>query len=169
MNSKDLLRQNLEVNGKRVLNMLETMREQPLTFPTPNGGCHPLWILGHLAYTESYVVRTVMLGEANPLEEMQEQFGNGSQPVADAAVYPSFDQLKTRCREVRDATLATLESLSEEDLDQPGRKVPERMVRTWTSYRSCLQFTADHWYMHFRQVLDARRASRGEQEAAEQA
>ena len=42
--------------------------------PTPKGGCHTLWVLGHLAYIEALVVHGFMLGERNPLAEWEELF-----------------------------------------------------------------------------------------------
>ena len=32
-----------------VIGLIESMRDAPLTFPTPNGGCHPLCVVGTLA------------------------------------------------------------------------------------------------------------------------
>jgi hypothetical protein len=54
------------------LTLLEDMRDAPLTFPTPNGGCHPLWILD----------------EPNPLASWESMFCRGTEPVADASAYP---------------------------------------------------------------------------------
>ena len=50
-----------------VLARIEDMREHAVVFPTSNGGCHTLWVLGHLAFIEALVVRTFMRGESNPL------------------------------------------------------------------------------------------------------
>lgn len=52
MQSKDLLKMNLESCMGMLLPMIEDMKDAPLTFPTPKGGNHPLWVLGHLAYSE---------------------------------------------------------------------------------------------------------------------
>jgi hypothetical protein len=49
MHTIDLIRDNLKKSRDRVLARVEDMREHSMVFPTPNGGAHTLWILGHLA------------------------------------------------------------------------------------------------------------------------
>ena len=71
MQSIDLIRDNLEKSASRVLARVEEMREHCGVFPTPNGGGHTLWVLGHLAYIEALVIRVFMLGEPNPLAEWE--------------------------------------------------------------------------------------------------
>ncbi len=129
-----------------------------MVFPTPNGGCHTLWVLGHLAYIETLVVRTFMLGEANPLAHWEEVF-DGPDVSGDISEYPPFDEVLAKCREVRESTVVLLDSLREEDLDSVSGKVPEGFQDTFGTYRLCLQYVADHWYMHRGHLGDARRAA----------
>src|SRR5262245_50958515 len=124
MQSIDLLRENLEKSRERVLAHVEDMREHCVVFPTPRGGGHTLWVLGHLAYIEGLVVRRFMLGEDNPLADWEETF-DGADTSGDIDRYPAFDHVLARCREMRDATLTVLESLSEADLDQVSAHVPK--------------------------------------------
>ena len=137
---------------------VEEMREHCVVFPTPNGGCHTLWVLGHLAYIEALVVRAFMLGERNPLAEWEEVF-DGADTSGDISQYPPFDDVLTRCRGARQSTITLLDSLSEDDLDKVSAKVPEGFEQTFGTYRRCLQYVADHWYMHRGQLADARRAA----------
>jgi hypothetical protein len=74
MQSIDLIRDNLKKSRDRVLARVEEMREHCAVFPTPRGGSHTLWVLGHLAYIEALVVRRFMLGEGSPLAEWEEVF-----------------------------------------------------------------------------------------------
>jgi len=127
-------------------------------FPTPNGGCHTLWVLGHLAYIEALVIRTIMLGEPNPLAGWEAVF-DGSDVSGDIDRYQSFDHVLAKCRDVRASTLALLDSLSEQDLDTRSAKVPAGFEDTFGTYRLCLQYVADHWYMHRGNLADARRAA----------
>ena len=60
---------------------------------------------------------------------------------------------------MRESTLALLDSLSEDDLDRVSAKVPAGFGGTFGTYRHCLQYVADHWYMHRGQLADARRAA----------
>src|ERR687898_684780 len=87
MQSIDLIRDNLRKSRDRVLARVEEMREHCVVSPTRNGGCHTLWVLGHLAYIEALVVRRFMLGEDNPLAEWAEVF-DGADTSGDVNHYP---------------------------------------------------------------------------------
>ncbi|MCA9728730.1 MAG: DinB family protein, partial [Candidatus Eisenbacteria bacterium] len=123
MLSIDLIRENLEKSRARVLGRVEDMRDHCLVRPTPNGGAHTLWTLGHLAYIEMLVTRTLMLGEVNPLAGWEAIF-DGSAVSGDSDAFPPFEEVLVMCREARESTLALLDSLSEEDLDRSGARVP---------------------------------------------
>jgi hypothetical protein len=158
MLSIDLIRDNLQKSADRVLARVEEMSAHSLVFPTPNGGCHTLWVVGHLAYIEALVVRVFLMGESNPLAAWEQLF-DGPESSPDANAYPPFDQVLARCREMRRGTIALVESLSEEDLDKPSANAPKGWDETFGTYRRCLQYLADHWYMHRGHLADARRAA----------
>ena len=77
----------------------------------------------------------------------------------DVRLYPPFDEVLAKCRDVREATLSLLDSFSEADLDTVSAKIPPRFDDTFGTYRLCLQYVADHWYMHRGQLADCRRAA----------
>lgn len=158
MDSIELIRQNLVRSRDFALAKIEDMRGHGTVFPTLNGGGHTLWVLGHLAYIEGLVVRAFMLGEENPLAAWESVF-DGGDTSGDASDYPPFDEVLARCRERRADTLALIDSLSESDLDTASAECPAGHEQTFGSYRACLQFMADHWYMHRGQLADARRAA----------
>ena len=158
MQSIDLIHDNLEKSTSRVLVRVEDMREDCMVFPTPEGGCHTLWVLGHLAYIEALVVRVFMLAEPNPLDEWKEIF-DGAEITDDASRYPSFDQVLAKCREMRQATVSLLALLTESDLDKVSQNAPKGFEDMFGTYRLCFQYVADHWYMHRGQLADARRAA----------
>ncbi len=158
MQSIDLIRDNLTKSREIVLARVEEMREHCLVFPTPNGGCHTLWVLGHLAYIETLVVRTFMLGDENPFAHWEKIFDSG-QVSADSGLFPPFDQVLATCREVRASSLALLGSFTEEDLDRKSAHPPHGFEAMFGTYRLCLQYVADHWYMHRGHLADARRAA----------
>ena len=158
MQSIDLIRDNLTKSRDRVLARVEEMREHCFVFPTPNGGCHTLWVLGHLAYIETLVVRSFMLGEDNSLAHWEQVFDSG-QVSADGGVYPPFDQVLATCRAVRASTVALLDSLTEDDLDRSSVNAPKGFAGMFGTYRLCLQYAADHFYMHRGHLADARRAA----------
>jgi hypothetical protein len=158
MQSIDLIRDNLKRSESRVLARVEEMREHSVVFPTSRGGCHTLWVLGHLAYIEALVIRTFMMGETNPLAGWESVF-DGADVSGEINHYPPFDDVLARCGEVRASTLALLDSFSEHDLDTRSAKVPSGFEDTFGTYRLCLQYVADHWYMHRGHLADARRAA----------
>lgn len=158
MESIDLIRENLERSRDIVLARIEDMRQHALVFPTPRGGCHTLWTLGHLAYVESLVVRRFMLGEPHPLAHWEAPF-DGADVSGRAGDFPPFDAVLAECRRVRGATLRLLDTLAEADLDRPSARIPEGVEHLFGTYRRCLQYAADHWFMHRGQLADARRAA----------
>ncbi len=158
MNSIDLIVTNLKNSRDIVLARVDEMGEHAMVPPTSNGGGHTLWVLGHLAFIEALVIRTFALGETNPLAGWQDIF-DGNSVSHDENVYPSFDEVLHKCRQMRASTLTLLGTLSEEDLDQVGAKVPEGQEKIFGTYRHCFQFVGDHWFMHRGQLADARRAS----------
>ena len=158
MHSIDLIRGNLNRSTTRVLERIEDMRDHGLVYPTPNGGCHTLWVLGHLAYIEGLVTRTFMLGEPNPLDHWKALF-DGDEVSANINQYPPFEDVLITCRQARQATIAHLNTLAEADLDTPSAQSPAGYEHTFGTYRLCFQYTADHWYMHRAHLADARRAA----------
>ncbi len=158
MQSIDLIRDNLTKSSDRVLLRIEEMRDHSVVFPTPNGGCHTLWVLGHLAFIEGLVINQFMLGEANPLADWEELF-DGSEVSGDLSQFPPFEDVLARCRAMRTRTITLIDSLTEEDLDKESANTPQGYEETFGTYRRCLQYVADHWYMHRGHLADARRSA----------
>lgn len=158
MQSIDLIRDNLKRSRERVLARVEEMREYCLVFPTPKGGAHTIWVLGHLAYIEGLVVWKFMLGQPNPLAEWESSF-DGSDTSGNASDYPPFERVFDKCVEMRERTVELVGSLCEDDLDRDSAEVPAGFEDTFGTFRHCLQFVADHWYMHRGQLADARRTA----------
>ena len=99
-----------------------------------------------------------MLWEGNPLAQWEDVF-DGADAGGDISQFPPFDEVLAKCREVRESTVALLDSLSEDALDEVSAKAPEGFEDTFGTYRLCLQYIADHWYMHRGHLADARRAA----------
>ena len=158
MDSIDLIRENLKRSEEIVLARVEEMRGHGLVMPTPRGGCHTLWILGHLGYIEALVVHDFMLGEQNPLADWADVF-DGAEVSAEGARFPSFDKVLEECRGTRASTVALLDTLTEDDLDRTSANVPDGAAWLFGTYRRCFQYAADHWFMHRGQLADARRAA----------
>ena len=158
MLSIDLIRENLKRSENIVLARIEDMREHSVVFPTPRGGCHTLWVLGHLAYIESLIIHGFMLGEPTPLADWEEIF-DGYDISGDVEHFPPFDRVLEECRRIRASTISLLDSLAENDLDKESENVPHGVEGLFGTYRHCFQYAADHWFMHRGQLADARRAA----------
>ena len=89
MYTKDAIRYSLTLADQATMRSLATIEDAPLTFPTENGGCHPLWVIGHLAFVEG-LTHEMLGGGGNPVAHWAEIFGQDTVPTADAAQYPAF-------------------------------------------------------------------------------
>ncbi len=158
MKTKDLLKYSIEFSSNRLFTLLEDMKENPLVFPTPNGGNHPLWVVGHLAYIESLLVQKYMLGGEHPLKDWADMFGIGSEPVDDPAKYPSYEEVVKIYKETNSKTLEILDSLSEEDMDQASKNCPDGYEDFIGTYWKILLTVGLHASFHKGQVADSRRA-----------
>jgi hypothetical protein len=158
MFTKDAIQFALTVSNGAVLGVIDKMAGAATKFPTPNGGCHPLWVLGHLTLIEG-TIPAVLYGEKNPVAEWQKFFGEGSEPVNDAGAYPSFTEVREKYLELREQNLKLLESLSEEDLDKPTKAPPKGREQEFATYGRSFLTLALHQSMHRSHVTDALRAS----------
>ena len=158
MHTKQAIQFALTVSNGAVMSEIDKMSNAPTTFPTPNGGCHPLWVLGHLTMVEG-MIPTVLYGEKNPVAEWQEYFGENSVPTSDAEAYPSFAVIREKYFELRERNLKLLESLGEEDLDKPTKAPPKGREREFATFGQAFLVLALHQAMHRSHVTDAVRAA----------
>jgi len=158
MQTKDALTFALTMSDRAVLSSIEEMRDRPTTFPTPKGGCHPLWVLGHLSLIEGGIPN-VLFGEPNPVADWYPLFGEGSEPVADASAYPAFDEVLAKYRALRANNLSILAGLSEADLDRATAAPPKGREREFATFGQTFLVLAMHQILHRGNVTDARRAA----------
>jgi uncharacterized damage-inducible protein DinB len=158
MNAIELIKLTLAQSKAMTMNLVADMRDQPTVMPTPHGGNHPLWVLGHLTYAEAGLLGRFIGGGANPLEKWKPIFGGGSEPVADASKYPSWDELMAEFERVRANTLKTLATYTDADLDRPTN-APENMKTFFGTIGQVFMMIALHGTFHGGQVADARRTA----------
>jgi len=159
MKATDLLRFQLEASKNLTAGLLADMQDAPLTQPTPNGGNHPMWVAGHLAYSEANLTNFILTGITNPLLEWKKIFGAGSEPTTNASDYPPFQDVLAKWDEVRANTLSILETLSDEDLEKPSANPPAGREAFFGTYGKVFSVVSLHAMMHRGQVADARRAA----------
>lgn len=158
MKAIDLLRNALDFSEQFGMPMLEDMRDAALTKPTPKGGNHPLWIIGHLAGSE-VAIRGMVTGESNSLEQWQAPFAPGTEPTSRASDYPSYDEALEKFLQVRAETLALLDRMDDADLDRPPKTVPPGMEESFKTNGDVLMLILIHQQFHMGQIADARRAA----------
>lgn len=158
MHAKDAIEFALTASNRTVLSLIDKMSDSPTTFPTPNGGCHPLWVLGHLAFVEG-MIPSVLFGKANPVAEWGKYFGESSEPSNDPNAYPAFAEVRAKYMELRDQNLQVLRSLTEEDLDKPTKSPPKGREHEFATFGHSLLVLSLHQMMHRSHVADALRAA----------
>jgi hypothetical protein len=158
MQTKELLVTALQQSYGLVMPLLEDLKSAPLVAPTPKGGNHAHWILGHLVVSDGQF-RAMMRGISNPVEQLTPLFGGGSTPEPKGNNYPSYEELLTKLVNLRHETMAWLESLTENDMDQPSKVIPPGFEAFFGTWRSCLLMQAMHWMNHRGQLADCRRSA----------
>lgn len=158
MYTKDAILFALNLAEGAMLRSLLAIEDAPLTFPTPNGGCHPMWVLGHLAFVEG-MTHELLTGEANPVASWGPMFGPSTQASSDARQYPAFQEVRSRYAQLRTRTLKLLDSFTEADLDKRVSNPPKGLEEHFATYGKALLTVALHQTMHRSHVTDAVRAA----------
>lgn len=158
MNAIEFIKLSLETSTGWAMGLINDMKDAPLTQPTSNGGNHPLWVLGHIVRAESDLLDGFILGKPNRFSELEGVFSMGTTPSTDASQYPSMDELLGKFEEIRSATLAHLETLTDADLDKPSH-APQEFGASFGTVGACFAAMSTHISFHAGQVADARRAA----------
>jgi hypothetical protein len=157
MNTIDYIKMSLENSKGWALGLISDMKDAPLQQPTSNGGNHPLWLLGHIVRAESDLLDGFIHGKPNRFPEL-EVCSMGKPPSMDASEYPSMDELLGKFEEIRSASLAHLDTLSEADLDG-STHAPEEFGPSFGTVGAVFAAMSTHMSFHAGQVADARRAA----------
>jgi hypothetical protein len=158
MYTKDAIRYALTMADQATMRSLDTIEDAPLTFPTANGGCHPLWVVGHLAFVEG-VTHEMLGGGGNPVNHWAAIFGQNTVPAADAAQYPPMRDVRAKYAQLRKRNLELLESMTEADLDQPTPWQPTGLEEHFATRGKALLTIALHQMAHRAHITDSVRAA----------
>ena len=123
MTSKELLIHQLKMLLEWTDGPARDLADKPLVFPTPTGGNHPTWNMGHLAYAERNMLNMIT-GEENPHKAWASTLGIGSEPTANADDYPPYEELMQAFFDARERTLEVLEAMTDEELHGPLKNPP---------------------------------------------
>ena len=157
MTSIDLIKNALAMGDGGMMMLLEDLRNAPMTFPTPHGGNHPLWVLGHITFVEASVPK-VFFGEPHPLAHWGALFAAGAEPKSDPKVYPSFDEVLKAYKNARAKNLKLLDEIGEAGLDRPTKSPPKGLEQPLATFGKTFMTIAMHQMNHRGQLADARRA-----------
>ena len=117
---------------------------------------HAMWFVGHMASTDTFVLSKIAPEKVIELPaNYKELFGMGSKPSSDPAIYPKPEEALQRFRDSRQALLAVLDNMSEEDL---AKAIPEGGPGFLTDNASMFELLVWHEGLHCGQMSVARRA-----------
>lgn len=118
------------------------------------GKGHPLWLLGHLANTANVVgAMWILNGESVTSKEFRKKFapdfGGGDPVTADAADYPSWDEVVGVYEKAMDAVIAGVKGLADSDLPNPlpGR-IPDPLRQHFSSVGRSINILSMHDSYH---------------------
>ena len=148
----------MQVSDQSIMMLLEDLRDAPLTAPTPCGGNHPRWVLGHITFVEGNLPH-VIFGEPNPVARWAPLFAPGTEPKTDASAYPPFDELLRTYRDLHARNLKLLDELGEAGLDRPTKSPPRGLDDALSTVGRTFLVIAMHHMSHRWQLADARRAA----------
>jgi DinB superfamily len=158
MKAIDMIRWALQMTDESTAKLVADMRDESMTRPTPGGGNHALWVVGHLAVIEGMIPHTVF-GEPHPVQHWWPLFGTGSKPTDDASSYPAFDEVLKTYRDLRAKNLARLDEIGEAGLEQAPKVIPPGFEDRMRTVGRTLHLIALHQMFHLGQIADARRAA----------
>lgn len=159
INATDTLRAALTTSYQWLTQLAEDLADAPLTAPTPAGGNHPLWIMGHVTFSKAGLLAMIS-GRPNPLEHWKDLFAGGTQPLRDRDGYPPFPDVMAAYRQTHQAALDLLGEIGEAGLAAKPKAVAKELSDEpdFQSVGRLFLFITMHEMSHRGQLADARRA-----------
>jgi uncharacterized damage-inducible protein DinB len=157
MSQKDRLKMWLEQARKTSETMLADFKTpQDWTYQVDPSANHAMWFVGHMTRTDNFVLSKIAPEKAIELPgNSKDLFGMGSQPVNDPAIYPTPEEALRLFRDRRQALLAVLAKMSDDELSKP---VPAGGPGFLTDNASMFELLVWHEGLHTGQISVARRA-----------
>jgi uncharacterized damage-inducible protein DinB len=155
VNPKDLIRNSLDMSDRILNSYLGDLSDDDLFLRPVAGMNHIAWQFGHLISAERMFVETVKPGSSPPLPEgFDEAHNKEATKSDDRSNFRSKDEYFRLMQAQRAATRATLDAMSDADLDAPS---PERFQKMCPKVGNIFLLAGQHVIMHAGQWVAVRR------------
>lgn len=135
--------------------MLDTIPEENWCHQVTDGCNHPMWIVGHMAWTDDYFLQKLG-GKPSALPaDWGEKFGMGSKPSSDAGAYPPASEVREKFNNLRESLVAWYRGLSDEQLAAP---LPEDLSGFAPNHAAWAGTMGWHEGLHTGQLTMARKS-----------
>jgi uncharacterized damage-inducible protein DinB len=156
MKTHEAISSNLHTSRFIMTSYLSDLSDEDLIVRPVSAAHHAAWQIGHLILSESQMINGVRASSAPALpSEFAARHDKGAAKAGDNTQYYSKSQYLSFMNSLREATLALLSQLSEQDLSKPG---PEAMRSYAPKVGSVFLSIANHELMHSGQIAVIRRA-----------
>lgn len=154
MNATDAIRNDLAMSQRIIDAYIGDLEDSDLLVrPLPEMN-HIAWQLGHLIGSERNIVEMIKPGSCPPLpDDFNEGHGRKTYDVDDPSKFYTKSRYQELWKTQREATLAVLQSLTEEDLDRTDDKFPAMAPSVGRLMGMC----GTHPLMHAGQFVAVRR------------
>lgn len=155
MNARDAIKLNIDSANMICMAYIEDLTDEDL-MRRPHAGCNHLkWQIGHLISSDHQMVSGVCPGAMPELPEgFTDRYAKEAATSDDATAFDSKEEFMRVYQEQHAAVLATLETLTDEQLDAAS---PEEMQGYAPTVGSVFSLVGSHWLMHAGQWVVVRR------------
>lgn len=158
MMQAELLARQLDDTRDWTNKLLADLRGDDWGFQPGEGLAHPLWLCGHLATSQDTLIHVRCLDGGVMAEAFRAHFPIG-QPVRSVRehAYPAPEEVLSVMREVHDATLAVVRSMSDDLLVEPAMGAGGRPHPHYQDKAGAVSHCARHEAFHAGQIAMIRR------------
>jgi hypothetical protein len=155
LSPNDVIAHQLQMGANLFKMFTSDLSDEEYLFQPTEGGCHLLWILGHLAHTQEWALTNLAGQPSRMPKEMQELFSGGSTVYGDASRYPSPTEVQDLFAGTQERMLAALAAFDTARWSDPSPEgIPHEFFPTLGSMWEML---AVHTFWHFGQLTVNRR------------
>lgn len=156
MNAKDPIFQTIRGSDWFVDKYLEGFDDADLRVRPVEGMNSIAWQLGHLISVERMIVEAIKPGSCPSLPEGFDKAHGKGKGQSDDGEFATLDEYRSLWKAQRDATYATLEAQTDEELDRPNPI--ERLLHRATNVGLLFNFIGLHTMLHVGQFVAVRRS-----------